>query len=73
MGGTDFPLTPLQYLLIYEDESNGYVCYSAFYPLNQQDANGNNFWILGDYFLYRYYSIFDIGNNQIGFAQSISY
>ncbi len=30
-------------------------------------------WTLGDYFLYRYYSIFDIVNNQIGFATSISY
>ncbi len=73
IGGTAFTLTPSLYLLIYGDDSNGYVCYSVFVPRDQQDSDGNSFWILGDYFLYRYYSIFDIANNQIGFAQSISY
>ncbi|CAF3179349.1 unnamed protein product [Rotaria sp. Silwood2] len=70
---TVFTLTPLQYLLIIRDESNGYVCFSIFAPQNIRDSVGNRFWILGDYFLYRYYSVFDIVNNRVGFATSISY
>jgi hypothetical protein len=73
IGGTAFTLTPLQYLMINEDRSGYYTCYSVFSPQDQQDANGHDIWILGDYFLYRYYSIFDIANNQVGFATSISY
>jgi cathepsin D len=73
IGGTSFTLTPLQYLLIYQNQRNNYVCYSVFAPSNLQDSNGNYFWILGDYFLYRYYSIFDIVNNRIGLATSASY
>jgi hypothetical protein len=73
IGGTAFTLTPLQYLMINEDQSGDYTCYSVFFPQDQQDANGHDIWILGDYFLYRYYSIFDIANNQVGFATSISY
>ncbi|UJR38729.1 hypothetical protein I4U23_031394 [Adineta vaga] len=73
IGDTLFTLTPLQYLIMYGDTSNNYVCYSVFTPKDQQDSYGNSIWILGDYFLYRYYAIFDIVNNQVGFAQSISY
>ncbi|CAF4374637.1 unnamed protein product, partial [Rotaria magnacalcarata] len=70
---TVFILTPLQYLWITGDQSTGYICYSVFSPSDSSDSNGNLFWILGDYFLYRYYSIFDILNNRVGFATSISY
>jgi len=73
IGGTAFALTPSQYLVMYETGPSGYLCYSVFVPKDQQDSYGNTFWILGDYFLFRYYSIFDISNNQVGFAQSISY
>ncbi len=73
IGGTAFTLTPLQYLIIYPEGSNNYVCYSVFAPENIKDSNGNYFWILGDYFLYRFYSIFDIVNNRVGLATSISY
>ena len=73
IGGTAFTLTPLQYLVINQDQSGSYTCYTIFYPQDVSDSAGNNIWILGDYFLYRYYSIYDIVNNQIGFARSISY
>ena len=73
IGGTTFTLTPLQYLIINKDQSDSYTCSSIFYPIDVTDSAGNSLWVLGDYFLYRYYSIYDIVNNQIGFAKSISY
>jgi hypothetical protein len=73
IGGTAFTLTPLQYIVINGDQQSGYSCYSVFYAPGQPGSHGDNFWVLGDSFLYLYYSIFDIGNNQIGFARSISY
>ena len=59
--------------MIFQVSSTSYVCYTVFMPSDEQDSNGNDFWILGDYFLYRHYSIFNITNNQVGFAQSVSY
>ncbi|CAF2130644.1 unnamed protein product [Rotaria magnacalcarata] len=73
IGDTAFILTPLQYLSISGDQSAGYICSTVFSPSDSSDSNGNLFWILGDYFLYRYYSIFDIVNNRLGFATSVSY
>ena len=73
ISGQAFTLTPLQYILIVNDESNLPLCYTIFAPLNINDSRGNFFWILGNYFLSRFYSIFDIVNNRVGFARSISY
>ncbi|CAF4702779.1 unnamed protein product, partial [Rotaria socialis] len=73
IGDTVFILKPLQYLWITGDQSAGYICYSVFSPSDSTDSNGNLFWILGDFFLYRYYSVFDIQNNRVGFSTSISY
>lgn len=67
IGGQSFTLSALQYFLILYNGQN-YVCYSVFgvSPLS-------NVWILGDYFLSRFYSIYDIGQNRVGFATSILY
>ncbi|CAF0752543.1 unnamed protein product [Adineta steineri] len=73
IGGTDFVLTPLQYIIIYNVSKNSYVCYSVFVLDDMEDSDDNDFWILGDYFLYWFYSIFDINNNRVGFAKSVSY
>jgi hypothetical protein len=37
------------------------------------DSNGQPFWILGDYFMRRFYSVFDMQNSRIGLALSTSY
>ncbi|XP_037710876.1 lysosomal aspartic protease-like [Drosophila subpulchrella] len=57
IGGTDFVLTPSEYII----ESEGY-CLSGF------EYIGTDFWILGDVFIGQYYTEFDLGNNRIGFA-----
>jgi hypothetical protein len=66
-------LTPLQYLIISEDQKGNYICPTVFYALSQQGTDDDNMWILGDYFLFSHYSIFDNVNNQVGFAKSIAY
>lgn len=73
IAGQRFTLTPFQYLLILSGVTNNPVCYTVFVPLNMSDSNGNLYWILGDYFLYRFYSVFDMTRNQLGLAMSIFY
>ncbi|CAF0831114.1 unnamed protein product [Adineta steineri] len=67
IGGQQFTLSVLQYFIIVNSGSS-FTCYSVFgvSPLT-------NVWILGDYFLSRFYSLYDIGQNRVGFATSISY
>lgn len=40
------------------------VCVSGFSSTN------TSLWILGDVFISRYYTVFDLGNNRVGFAPS---
>ncbi|CAF4174961.1 unnamed protein product [Adineta steineri] len=67
IGGQQFTLSVLQYFIIVNSGSS-FTCYSVFgvSPLT-------NVWILGDYFLSRFYSLYDISQNRVGFATSISY
>jgi len=68
LNGRDFVLTPQQYTLTIGDAGVN-LCLSGFIGL---DIPGfNNFWILGDVFIGSYYTVFDFGNSQVGFAPSV--
>ncbi|XP_007065203.2 gastricsin [Chelonia mydas] len=63
INGVSFPLPPSAYIL----SNNGY-CSVGVMPTYLPSQNGQPLWILGDVFLRRYYSVYDMGNNRIGFA-----
>jgi hypothetical protein len=54
-------------------DDDNYTCYTIFQGVNLKDDSGDLIWILGGYFLSRFYSIYNIHLNQIGLAKSISY
>lgn len=67
--GKDFPLKSTEYIIPVKT-SGGMMCLSAFTP---QDVKSNRglLWVLGDVFHSVYYTIYHVGNNQIGFAKGI--
>ncbi|CAF1347911.1 unnamed protein product [Adineta steineri] len=72
ISGVPFTLTPLMYLFIYVGPST-YKCFSTILSSDAMDQLGNPVWILGDYFLRRFYSVFDMQQNRVGLALSTSY
>jgi saccharopepsin len=63
-GGKPYPLKGTDYIL----EVQG-TCVSAFTGM---DINlpGGALWIIGDVFLRRYFTVYDLGRNAVGFAES---
>ncbi|XP_028587866.1 gastricsin-like [Podarcis muralis] len=64
IGGSSFPLSPSAYVL----QNNSGYCSIGIMPTYLPSQNGQPLWILGDVFLRSYYSVYDLGNNQVGFA-----
>ncbi|KAG8132118.1 hypothetical protein E2320_010000 [Naja naja] len=64
INGVNFPLTPSAYVLQY----SGDYCEVGISPTYLPSQNGQPLWILGDVFLRPYYSVYDLGNNRVGFA-----
>lgn len=73
LGNTTFTLSALQYLLIVHLTGGKHICYTVFQGVNLHDSTGSLIWILGDYFLSRFYSIYDLDANRVGLAKSVSY
>ncbi|XP_017026048.1 cathepsin D [Drosophila kikkawai] len=63
IGGTIFTLTPKEYIIKVKSKGRT-VCISGFEYLQ-----GNLYWILGDIFIGKFYTVFDMGNERIGFAE----
>ncbi|XP_069481351.1 gastricsin-like [Ambystoma mexicanum] len=63
IGGNTLPLPPSAYIL----QSNG-ECSVGIMPTYLPSQDGQPLWIMGDVFLRQYYSIYDVTNNQVGFA-----
>ncbi|XP_039195892.1 gastricsin-like [Crotalus tigris] len=64
INGVYFPLSPSAYVLQYSNNN----CQIGMMPTYLPSQNGQPLWILGDVFLRSYYSVYDLGNNQVGFA-----
>eukprot|EP00918_Siedleckia_nematoides_P029008 GHVU01062316.1.p1 GENE.GHVU01062316.1~~GHVU01062316.1.p1 ORF type:complete len:318 (+),score=31.67 GHVU01062316.1:278-1231(+) len=62
-GGKAFPIKGSDYIL----EVSG-TCISAFTGLDINMPNGDSIWIVGDVFLRKYYTVYDLGRDAVGFA-----
>ncbi|KAF9055316.1 endopeptidase [Hymenopellis radicata] len=64
-GSEDYTLKGTDYIL----EVQG-TCISAFTPFDINLPHGGSIWVIGDVFLRRYYTVYDLGKKAVGFAKS---
>lgn len=71
-GGVDYPLGPEDYTLRVKGGiggGQGESCISALTGIKLPDKL-KGLWIVGDAFLRKYFTVYDLGNNRVGFAKS---
>jgi saccharopepsin len=64
-GGRPYPLRGSDYVLNVQG-----TCISAFTGMDL-NLPGGSLWIIGDAFLRRYYTVYDLGRDAVGFAESL--
>ncbi|EAU84813.1 endopeptidase [Coprinopsis cinerea okayama7 len=62
-GGKPYPLKGSDYILNVQG-----TCISAFTGMDINMPGGDSLWIVGDVFLRKYYTVYDLGNDAVGFA-----
>ncbi|KAF9780172.1 aspartic peptidase A1 [Thelephora terrestris] len=65
LGGKPYPLKGTDYVLNMQG-----TCVSAFTGLDINLPGGGSIWVVGDVFLRRYYTVYDLGRNAVGFAEA---
>lgn len=70
LNGVNYILESTHYILKVQDNWST-SCMSGFMEINMPLSNDGPIWILGDVFLRKYYTIFDLGNKRVGFAEAV--
>lgn len=63
--GKDYVLKGTDYIL----EVQG-TCMSSFTGMDIQMPGGGSLWIVGDVFLRKFYTVYDVGKDAVGFAKA---
>jgi len=65
-GGKPFTLKGTEYIV-----DLGGNCMSPFMGIDIPTPDGGDIWIVGDVFLRKFYTVYDLGRNAVGFAESV--